>query len=400
MGLAARTNQSGEHYYYDSFAGHIRGRYFGGDTDDIRYNDLYAVEYNSKWSPTPGYAGCTDWFRRIQKFTVNEPAVGRRYNSAEFGLGEPSVNLTYDGHLINDFRLGGIFTLNINCSGCENSYNESITKALNDLTRHYVGIGADVAEYRQTCDMFSKIAVRAGTFLNAMRNKNFALAARSLGSFRGKPSIKSVQKDIANLWLEYSYGWKPLAQDLYEAQKLAHAALLKPIAIMARGHGKWEHGSHFDAGHGADCDTHLDQSNMTYLEANIVNPKLYMLSSAGLINPLSIAWEATPFSFVVDWFIPIGGTLQAITAGVGLESNGGWTSVQTNWHYDLHYRVEPIANPNDYNQYVSPGHLREEGFEFRRWCHAGFPPPKLYADVTPYSTPRALNALALVRQLV
>jgi hypothetical protein len=34
----------------------------------------------------------------------------------------------------------------------------------------------------------------------------------------------------------------------------------------------------------------------------------------GLTDPASVAWELIPFSFVADWFVPIGDTLRAIHA--------------------------------------------------------------------------------------
>jgi hypothetical protein len=44
-----------------------------------------------------------------------------------------------------------------------------------------------------------------------------------------------------------------------------------------------------------------------------------LLSNLGLINPLSVAWEVVPFSFVIDWFIPVNKWLNSLTADAGLE---------------------------------------------------------------------------------
>jgi hypothetical protein len=44
-------------------------------------------------------------------------------------------------------------------------------------------------------------------------------------------------------------------------------------------------------------------------------------SELGLTNPLAVAWELVPFSFVVDWALPIGSFLNQIDASVG------WTFV-------------------------------------------------------------------------
>jgi len=44
-----------------------------------------------------------------------------------------------------------------------------------------------------------------------------------------------------------------------------------------------------------------------------------LINAFGLDNPLAIAWEVVPFSFVVDWFLPINRYLKNISALNGLE---------------------------------------------------------------------------------
>jgi hypothetical protein len=120
------------------------------------------------------------------------------------------------------------------------------------------------------------------------------------------------------------------------------------------------------------------------------------LNEAGLINPLDIAWELVPWSFAIDWFVPIGNTLKAITAGCGLQSEGGWTSI----HVKTSWGQRRILSFTGWGfGYISGGNYLEEGFTFSRYAHADFPIPRLYANTRPYSTVRAVNALALVSQL-
>jgi len=394
-GLTAWTNRPGNNYRKDRFTSYFVGKLVCGAYKERYYDDLFDVEYATKYVPTPGYAGCTDWARKVQKFTINEPAKLRRlvYQHGICDNTDVITDFVGDDHLLRRFHLGDINPSDVR-GNWENASNESITKALNNLTEHYAGIGNDLAEARKTCDMFAGAALRAGGFLKAFRDKNWQYFSHLGGS-----DIKSAQKTLANLWLEYVYGWKPLASDLYEAQILAHEALLKPVPIMARASGKGTRSQSLVV-NGADVNIEYKVDARTYLEANVTNSYLHSLSSAGLINPLSIAWEVVPFSFVVDWFIPIGASLQAITAGVGLSLNKGYTSSHEFWQVDYRMRVNSHPPGESFYDFVSAGHLQETGYQFRRQCHASFPNPRLYADVTPYSTPRALNALALVRQLL
>ena len=58
------------------------------------------------------------------------------------------------------------------------------------------------------------------------------------------------------------------------------------------------------------------------------NPILFTLDQLGVINPLSIGWELIPFSFVVDWFVPIGDALQSVVPPQGIRALRGWTYVK------------------------------------------------------------------------
>lgn len=50
------------------------------------------------------------------------------------------------------------------------------------------------------------------------------------------------------------------------------------------------------------------------IEFEIENAMLKTLYEYGLTNPLEIAWEMTPWSFVVDWFLPIGAWIRDVSS--------------------------------------------------------------------------------------
>jgi hypothetical protein len=59
---------------------------------------------------------------------------------------------------------------------------------------------------------------------------------------------------------------------------------------------------------------------------DLINPDLQLLQQMGLVNPLSIAWEVVPFSFVVDWFTKFGGVIDATTDFVGCRLRDPYTT--------------------------------------------------------------------------
>jgi hypothetical protein len=66
-------------------------------------------------------------------------------------------------------------------------------------------------------------------------------------------------------------------------------------------------------------DYEMRQVVRASLQADITNPNLYKANALGLINPASVVWELVPYSFVVDWFVPVGGFLSSFTWDVGLK---------------------------------------------------------------------------------
>lgn len=136
---------------------------------------------------------------------------------------------------------------------------------------------------------------------------------------------------MAQTWLEYTYGWKPLLQDTYD-----HAKAFAKIFIdhsgawrVAKARGQtFKHT--FKAPAPGQYQVRYEivsqvwrEIGVTYrIPTGVVDP----VNVFGLNNPLTVAWEVVPFSFVVDWFIPIGNALEALTAYSGLQFLTGWKS--------------------------------------------------------------------------
>jgi hypothetical protein len=61
-------------------------------------------------------------------------------------------------------------------------------------------------------------------------------------------------------------------------------------------------------------------------EIFVSNPNLYLANKLGFVNPGVIAWELVPFSFVIDWFVPVGNFLSQWTDFVGLTLQKAYTT--------------------------------------------------------------------------
>jgi hypothetical protein len=389
MSLECFTQEPGNRARYEHVYGYQRGQYYGAhDINELIYDNIQPMELSIKWYPTPSdHHRCTDWSRAVRKVTLNEPSRWRRYVTA----GSPpdpslTIDLNGDDHISNYHQVGSYVVPD---PGYDNGRDKSVTSALNKLVANSSNWGENLGQARKTIDGLAKVVSRGARLLKAFKDRDFSYLYRGL-------SIRDAQKTLADLWLEYSYGWKPLASDIYHLNNAVQDYLKKPLPVMATATGSssnevsflWENWFYHE---GWSKSRHT-----TYLEANMVNPELALLNSAGLANPLAIAWELVPWSFVVDWFIPVGNTLQACTAGLGLEFTAGFTSSRTEDFLEMRRTTNFEGYGYGYDQ---PGRYQEKGFSFHRQCYASLPLPRLYANPTPYKTERAVNALALVRQL-
>lgn len=121
--------------------------------------------------------------------------------------------------------------------------------------------------------------------------------------------FKPPDRDVSSLWLEFAYGWKPLLQDAYSgAEFLAHQ-LEAPLQNVVRVSLKRQNESLQTSSPVTYSYRKGTVTTTKWIKAKITEVSPAKLS--GLTDPLSVAWELVPFSFVIDWFIPIGNYLSA-----------------------------------------------------------------------------------------
>jgi hypothetical protein len=127
----------------------------------------------------------------------------------------------------------------------------------------------------------------------------------------------------ASKWLELRYGWTPLLFDMYgAAEYLDYLYSQNSPDVLIHGVYKWEGdvksaSSAYDASGTSMCVYRYDQFY------NITDRTAFNMNKLGLTNPALIAWELVPFSFVVDWFLPVGDWIESFTSLNGLTRVGG-----------------------------------------------------------------------------
>lgn len=118
------------------------------------------------------------------------------------------------------------------------------------------------------------------------------------------------------------------------------------------------------------------------------NETLHTLSQLGLTNPALVVWEAVPWSFVIDWFLPVGNWISSLDATLGLSFKSGCISTQREY---THARSQAVAG-----YVVTSNSVTTKERQFTREILSGFPSPSLPSFKNPASLEHALNGIALL----
>lgn len=215
--------------------------------------------------------------------------------------------------------------------------NRANQDALNNLKDQNIDLGEFIGEFRQTVGLVTDTA-------NTIRKqvlrfkKRFPKDWKRIKSLRRGNRCQSCSKSAANKWLEYIYGWKPLISDVYGALDELDRTY-REVGMVARVKGKalesatQDHHTVTSAFQGGmltfPVAQRFDFESKTVLWYKMTNPHVALLSTIGLINPALIAWNLTRYSFVADWFLPIGSWLESFTADAGWDFISGTNSSKT-----------------------------------------------------------------------
>jgi len=201
------------------------------------------------------------------------------------------------------------------------------------LRRTQIDMGTALGEYRETAKFVTQTVVRVAKGIKALRKGNLTAAFRALhGGAATKGS--DFPKSVSSFWLSYQYGFIPLVNDVFAAIELLQHTWETPMApVRTRSRRYTEVNAMSSTGPefwGPGIEKmELVNGSITCTGAivyRVNNPLYRTLDQCGLMNPYSVAWELLPFSFVADWFIPVGRFLQGVQPPQGLEFLRGYRS--------------------------------------------------------------------------
>lgn len=213
---------------------------------------------------------------------------------------------------------------------------------------------------------------------------------------------ESIAKALSNTWLEFVYGWKQLANDIFAIASFATSASMSAIVKFRCETSDILNRSYTDAYSGIRVVVEEKQSILSEMKVKLertANP-LVDLSRIASLNPIAIAWELLPFSFVFDWLLNLSQYLSELQSSVTFQSSfvGG---------YKTHTYKSDLSSKYPAQSTVGTG-LRVEIFQEIRGSRVfvrkqrnlltSLPLPALPILRSPISLSHALTTISLITQ--
>lgn len=274
-----------------------------------------------------------------------------------------------------------------------NTRNRLNTEVLLKLKDMKVNIGEALAEARSTIRGVSSTFGQVATALLAARRGNWGGVAKAL---RVKPKSLASGGAFSERWLEYQFGWLPLLSDLKGSHDILRNGLHDRGLLFSAQRSYTDEKEYSTSSANWKITGRTTVHGRVKVYAAVSDKTLADATSLGLLDPLQVGWALVPYSFVVDWFMPVGNLLEAIGATRGLTFVGGFTSVKVESSAEWVYIPEAALGA----VYEGDGFAGRSQIEaYSRTAMTTFPSPSLYLK-SPFSSTHLFDAIALLRQLI
>lgn len=145
-------------------------------------------------------------------------------------------------------------------------------------------------------------------------------------------------KSFSSLYLEWSWGWRPMIEDIGDALNTLVDPIVPIYARAAREKtDKWR--AHYSNIAGSTSNYYWRQETIedwsynyrvsTGAKIAVSNPNVALANRLGLLNLPKIVWNVQPFSFIVDKYINIGQMIGSLADTFGFTLSDAWTSRKT-----------------------------------------------------------------------
>jgi hypothetical protein len=328
-----------------------------------------------------------------------------------FGLDVPRIETYREGMADNMHGddLGGYFNPQLDST----TYNTALSRLWDQIKASELDLTISLAELRETGRLGKEISDDLGTSdarevwrrgLDRLDEKNSHRRFRRLmHTLKHRPSLLLSRK-----WLMSKYGLLPTMLDIYNMANFT-GNFFDGITFVGRAKREEDvrEKSPRSLSGGTGMFSYLQGRSLKRarisVTASVVDSATFDRARLASLNPLSIAWELTTLSFVVDWFYDIGSYLQNMEAalGSGLTFTRGYVTqlalndVVNTWGGHEHSQIGFTTRDYDVSDTA-----RVYAVKKQRTVLLGFPWPQLPRLEVKLGAQRIISAAALARTIL
>lgn len=267
-----------------------------------------------------------------------------------------------------------------------------VRQRMDSQVRDDLDFSVFAGEARETARLFSDVLRKLLTIAKGV------YSLRRGGSGFSNVTVHTARREARNgsrsarAYLAYMYGVRPLISDVQRIaehwDKRCEAPISKPLYAKVIDE---DFEAEFPSTNHRYKEGKVERGCISGAYAFVTNPQRLRASQYGLTSPLSLAWELTTFSFVVDWFTGIGAFIRGLEPPLGVSIRDYWETRYVNNHFvyvDDRRAAYGVAN------YAKPGQTIRLKAMYRYGSnHILPPPPYLNLGV---NANQALSILALI----
>ena len=204
---------------------------------------------------------------------------------------------------------------------------------------------------------------------------------------------KYSSRTLASDFLEGEFGWVPLLGDIHAIASTIVGGAFPREWVKATSRFPFQQ-TMVTEGFPKLTRSGQGHGRVTYAAAvEVSNPNLWLLNRMGVINPLTVAWDLVPWSFVVNMFVNVNQVLSSLTDTVGLTLSNA--SVTQSSH--ILTECETYTRWSDSEAYYSRSNILGK---YRYRAMGSIPKPSLALKLPKANFELLAIASALTRQKV
>lgn len=182
-------------------------------------------------------------------------------------------------------------------------------------------------ETGKTLNMLTARCMQLTTAIKFVKRRDFRNAARTL-QYNGADVLKRKRwkKTWQDNWLEYRYGWLPLIADCETYIK----RVCKGAGwgnVIGKGKQQIDLSDRGKLDPGGSYERTIRVTARSRAVGTISHSALNELAASGILQLGQTVWEIIPYSFVIDWFLPVGDWVASLSEPNGWVPLGGSTSL-------------------------------------------------------------------------